>query len=75
MCETTDWSVISCSVEEHQEICIMELMKMWIDSFLNEMEGPPCVINPSIVCYISILPGSVKSVISIEFHYLDNLRS
>eukprot|EP00731_Ephydatia_muelleri_P025839 Em0017g922a len=40
VCETTDWSVISCSVEEHQEISIMELMKMWIDSFLNEMEGP-----------------------------------
>ena len=44
MCETTDWSVISCSVAEHQEISIMELMKMWIDSFLNEMEGS-CVIN------------------------------
>ena len=39
MYETTDRSVISCSVEEHQEISIVELM---IDLFLNEMEG---VIN------------------------------
>ena len=46
MCKTTDWSVISCSIEEHQEISIMELMKMWIDSFLNEMElRSQCVIN------------------------------
>ena len=37
--ETTDRSVISCSVEEHRKISIVELM---IDSFLNEMEG---VIN------------------------------
>ena len=46
MCETTDRSVKSCSVEEHQEISIMELMKMWIDPFLNEMKvRSPSVIN------------------------------
>ena len=87
MCETTDWSIISCTVEEHQERSIMEMMKISMDSFLNGMEGPPCVnlsqalfVKFLSLCercnqHVDIRSREVSFPSHMEFRNLEHLRS